>query len=61
MLWDAVNWQTLENVYWALQLVYDVVFSPDGTRLVSGGEDDTIRVWDVRDWRIAISANSTFR
>ena len=26
--------------------VYDVAFSPDGTRLVSGSGDFTVRVWD---------------
>ncbi|KAG1864608.1 WD40-repeat-containing domain protein, partial [Suillus tomentosus] len=27
--------------------VYSVSFSPDGTRIVSGSSDDTVRVWDA--------------
>jgi WD40 repeat protein len=29
--------------------VLAVAFSPDGTKLATGGRDETIRVWDVKD------------
>ena len=27
-----------------------VAFSPDGTKIVSGSTDQTIKVWDMVDW-----------
>ena len=27
--------------------VYSVVFSPDGTRIVSGSSDETVQIWDA--------------
>ena len=30
--------------------VYSVAFSPDGTKIVSGSDDKTIKVWDVVNW-----------
>ena len=30
--------------------VYSVAFSPDGTKIVSGSRDKTIKVWDMVNW-----------
>ena len=31
--------------------VYTVAWSPDGTRIASGGNDSTVQIWDVRTGR----------
>jgi WD40 repeat protein len=31
-------------------VVTSVVFSPDGTKIVSGSSDQTIKVWDMVNW-----------
>src|SRR5262249_20085884 len=33
-------------------IIYDVVWSPDGTMLASGSEDRIIRICDTSDWRL---------
>ena len=30
--------------------IYSVAFSPDGTKIVSGSFDKTIKVWDLVNW-----------
>ena len=30
--------------------IMSVAFSPDGTKIVSGSHDRTIKVWDMVDW-----------
>ena len=47
MLWDADTGKHLKVLTGHSEPVYDIVFSPDGTRLVSGGDDDTIQVRNV--------------
>jgi WD40 repeat protein len=32
------------------EIVRSVAFSPDGTKIVSGSNDKTIKVWDIVNW-----------
>ena len=32
------------------KFVMSVAFSPDGTKIVSGSDDKTIKVWDIINW-----------
>jgi WD40 repeat protein len=46
-LLDARGWQ-VRAILPSSSAVYGLAFTPDGRRLVSGGADGTVRVWDVR-------------
>src|SRR5207249_1715306 len=47
-LWDLRTGRCLETLREDDDLVFSVVFSPDGKTLASGGWDQSIRLWDVR-------------
>jgi WD40 repeat protein len=45
---DVANGQVIRELYGHAGRIDSLAFSPDGNRLVSGGEDDkTVKVWDV--------------
>jgi WD40 repeat protein len=46
-VWDAASGKELLVLDGHEGAVYAAAFSPDGTRIVSGSEDDTARVWDA--------------
>ena len=41
------NWAACEQQFQCEGVVYGVAFSPDGSRIVSGSDDWTVRIWNV--------------
>ncbi len=50
-LWKVDNGEKIATLTGHTGWVNAVAFSPDGRRLVSGGNDETLRIWDVTPYR----------
>ena len=46
-VWDISSWQIVKIFSGHIDLVEDLVFTPDGTKILSAGRDGTIRVWSL--------------
>jgi WD40 repeat protein len=44
---DYINFTCLKTLEGDSDWVYSVAFSPDGTKIVSGSMDKTIKIWGV--------------
>ena len=54
-LWDATRWGRSKRLAtsspWAARVAMNLAFSPDGRRLVAGGAENTVKIWDVQTGR----------
>ena len=48
-IWDAATDTLLKETCVHFQQIQRLVFTPDGTRLVSGSQDGTILIWGITD------------
>jgi len=55
-LWDADSGRLLANFAGHQEDVEAVAFFPGGTRLISASEDKTIKVWDIAERRVLLTA-----
>jgi WD40 repeat protein len=58
-VWDTDTWQEEVKLRGYMQALFSVTFSPDGSRLVSGGgRDEALRFWDTKSWRDVLTLTS---
>jgi WD40 repeat protein len=46
-LWDTTSWQVIKRLTGHTDLVQDIVFTPDGRKILSASRDGTVRVWSL--------------
>lgn len=47
-LWNLATGEEIRTLFGRSDYVYSVAFSPDGNTLVSGSQDNTIKIWRLR-------------
>src|SRR5262249_14315317 len=54
-LWDVERRYTIKHLKGHQGRVNSIAFSPDGKTLASGGEDDTVKLWNMRTGHLLLT------
>ncbi|HEX5270039.1 MAG TPA: hypothetical protein VFW33_06120, partial [Gemmataceae bacterium] len=54
-VWDAATGQVVQNLTGHSALVAGVCFSPDGRRLATASQDETVKLWDTATGQEALT------
>src|SRR4051812_14364863 len=59
-VWDARTGQELLSLTGHTPSVHAVAYSPEGSRIASGGHDATLKVWDARAEQPSLEGHTLF-
>jgi WD40 repeat protein len=59
-LWNVESRSLIQTFTGHTASIYSIVFSPDGRTIVSGGADETLRLWDVQTGEEKISIKAGY-
>ncbi|MFK7768712.1 MAG: protein kinase [Mariniblastus sp.] len=57
-VWETSSQKLVKTIDAHAGLIWDLDFSPDGSRMVSASSDKTFKVWDTSDWSIIETVNA---
>ena len=49
---DVSKFKCLKTLKGHIYEVWSVAYSPDGTKIISGSADNTIKIWEAKRWSI---------
>ena len=49
---ELLSEKTDAHSHWVMSVAFSPAFSPDGTKIVSGSRDQTIKVWDADSFNL---------
>ena len=59
-LWDVTSGECLQTMEGHSSSVLSVSFSPDSSKIASGSDDKTVKLWDVTSGGVSADAGGAF-
>jgi WD40 repeat protein len=51
-IYSTENWEPKINLLYKFEIIKDLEFSPDDSKLATAVFEDTIHIWDCKDWKL---------